>query len=164
MRCHRIQSQFLAFMDGDLTPRQQSRVTTHLAACSACVLVLRDMQQTLRLVQAFDAPEPSQHFWEHFAPALSQRTRRTVVDRPSWLRTRFQPLWHVPRPALAALAISILLITLLPPLRGYVRQHVPPSLGLSVGEEASANTELDFLKYLDLLEEVELLEQMDPGD
>lgn len=50
---------FLAdYLDGDLDPRARDVFETHLAVCDACVVYLRQYEQTVRLGQsAFDDPD-----------------------------------------------------------------------------------------------------------
>jgi len=122
---------------------------------------MRSLRQTLRTVQTIDVPEPSPAFWQEFGTALHQRLRREDVV----YRRRFQvwELFRLPRPVLAAVAVSLLLVCSLPFLGGHLGQQKIPRLVLSGGDEASLAADLDFLKHLDLLEEVDVLEQLDPS-
>lgn len=162
MRCQRIQPHLLAFIEGELKQRKHGKVARHVAACPVCASRMRSLRQTLRTVQTFDVPEPSPAFWQEFGTALHQRIRREdTVSRGR----RFQ-VWEpfrLPRPVLAAVAVSLILVCSLPFLSGHLGQQRIPRLVLSGGEEASLAADLDFLKHLDLLEEVEVLEQLDPS-
>ena len=161
MRCRRIQPHLLAFIEGELQQRKRGKVEMHVAACPACASALRSLQQTLHRVQAMDVPEPSPTFWEEFGTALHQRIRREEAAQPARRRFHVWDLLRLPKPVLAAVAVSLILVGSLPFLRGHLGQQVTPSIVLSGGEEASLVADLDFLKHLDLLEEVDVLEQFD---
>jgi len=67
----------------------------------------------------------------------------------------------LPKPVLAAAAVSLILASSLPFLRGHWGQKATPRIVITGGGEASLAADLDFLKHLDLLEEVDVLEQFD---
>jgi hypothetical protein len=123
---------------------------------------MRSLRQTLRVVQTFDVPEPSPAFWQEFGPALHQRIRREEATNQRHRRFHIWELFRLPKPALAAVAASLILVCSLPFLRGHLGQQRLSRMVLS-GGEASLAADLDFLKHLDLLEEVDVLEQFDPS-
>ncbi|MGE3536724.1 MAG: anti-sigma factor [Candidatus Tectimicrobiota bacterium] len=160
MRCRRLQRRLLAYLEGELTPQQRQQMAAHLGGCTACSTLLQDMQQTWSLVQETPVVEPEEAYWEALLPTLQQRLRQE--KRPSRRRAFVQWLWHaVPRPALAALATSLLLVSLLPLMRVHWQPSSPPVLVLAGLEEVSGPAEVDFLKHLDLLEEVDVIEDAD---
>ena len=161
MRCRQIQPYLLAFIEGELTQRKRGKVALHVTVCPACASTLRSLQQTLHLVQAIDVPEPSPAFWEAFGTALHQRIRREEASHPQRRRFHVRDLFLLPKPVLAAVAVSLILVGSLSFLRGHLGQRVTPSVVFSGGEEASLAADLDLLKHLDLLEEVDVLEQFD---
>ena len=69
----------------------------------------------------------------------------------------------MPKPALAVVAVSLILVCSLPFLGGHLGQQRIPRMVLSGRDEVSLAANLDFLKHLDLLEEVDVLEQLDPS-
>jgi len=113
------------------------------------------------MVQALDVPEPSPVFWEAFGTVLHQRIRQEEVAHSGRRRFDIWDLFLWPKPVLAAVAVSLILVGSLPFLHGHWGQKVTPGIILSGGEEASLAADLDFLKHLDLLEEVDVLEQFD---
>ena len=82
---------------------------------------------------------------------------RDVVGWQSW------ELFRLPKPALAAVAVSLILVCSLPFLGGHLGRRGFPGWSLSGGDEVSLAANLDFLKHLDLLEEVDVLEQLEPS-
>jgi hypothetical protein len=123
---------------------------------------MRSLRQTLRVVRTIDVPEPSPAFWQEFGTALHQRIRREEAAHQGRPWQRWE-LFRLPKPALAALAVSFILVCSLPFLGGHLGQQRVPRMILSGGDEVSLAANLDFLKHLDLLEEVDVLEQLDPS-
>ena len=161
MRCQRIQRYLLALSEGELDPRRRGKVATHVAACPACASALRSLQQTLHMVRSMGVPEPSAAFWDEFGPALHQRLRREAAASPERRRFSVRDLFALPKPVLAAVAVSLILASSLPLMHWHWGQRATPSVVLSRVEEASLTADLDLLKNLDLLEDVDTLEQLD---
>jgi len=161
MHCRRIQPHLLAFIEGELTQRKRGKVALHVAACPVCASALRGLQQTLHMVQVMDVPEPSAAFWEAFGTNLHQRIRHAEAVHLGRHRFRIRGLFLWPKPVLAAVAVSLILVSSLPFLGGHWGQKATPSIVITGGGEANLATDLDFLKHLDLLEEVDVLEQFD---
>jgi anti-sigma factor RsiW len=161
MRCRRIQHYLLALSEGELDQRTHGKVATHVAACPACAAALRSLQQTLHMIRDLDMPEPAAAFWEEFVPALHQRIRREAAAQPERRRFRVRDIFVLPKPVLAALAVSLILASSLPLMHWPWGQRALPRVVLSMGEEASLTADLDLLKNLDLLEDVDALEQLD---
>ena len=163
MRCQRIQPHLLALIEDELKPRKREQVARHVAACPACVSAMRSLRQTLRVVQAIDVPEPSPAFWQEFGTTLHQRMRRAEGAHQGRRGWQAWERFRLPKPALAAVAVSLMLVCSLPFLGGYLGQQRMPRMVLSGGDEVSLAANLDFLKHLDLLEEVDVIEQLDPS-
>ena len=161
MRCRQIQPHLLAFIEGELTQRKRGKVALHVAACPACASALRSLQQTLYMVQTMDVPEPSAAFWEAFGTTLHQRIGCAEAAHPGRYRFLIKDLFLLPKPVLAAAAVSLILASSLPFLHGHWGQKATTSIVITGGGEASLAADLDFLKHLDLLEEVDVLEQFD---
>jgi len=115
----------------------------------------------MHLVRGIDIPEPSAAFWEEFGPALHQRLRHEAAAHPERRRFSVRDLFVLPKPMLAAVAVSLILASSLPFMRWPWGHRTPPSVVLSRVEEASLTADLDLLKNLDLLEDVDVLEQFD---
>lgn len=159
MRCQRIYPQLLAFLEGELSPSAHGTIAAHLAHCPACRAEVRGLQQTMRLVQALDVPEPGPAFWTTFETTLQQRLRRAAEPQP-WYAP-LQALLRIPKPVFAAVAVCLIVVGSLPLLYGPRHPQVLPPVELSSGEETSHAADITFFQYLDLLEEVETLEHLD---
>jgi anti-sigma factor RsiW len=163
MRCQHIQPHLLAFIEGELKQNKHAKVSRHVAACPACASDLRKLRQTLRVVQAIGVPEPSPAFWQEFGTTLHQRIRRAEAAHQGRRRWQLWESFRLPKPALAAVAVSLILVGSLPFLGGHPGQQRLPRMVVAGGDEVSLATNLDFLKHLDLLEEVDVLEQLYPS-
>ena len=161
MRCRRTQRYLLAFSEGELDPRRHGKVATHVAACPTCASALRSLQQTLHMVRDMDVPEPSAAFWEEFGSALHQRIRREATADVARRRFSIQDILVLPKPVLATVAVSLILVSALPFRPWHWGRRATHSVVLSGAEEASLTADLDLLKNLDLLEDVDTLEQLD---
>ena len=163
MRCQQVQPHLLALIEGDLKQRKRQKVARHVAACPACASAMHSLRRTLRVVQTIAVPEPSPAFWQEFGTALRQRIRRAEAAHQGRHRRHIRELFRLPKPALAAVAVSLILVCSLPFLGGHPGQQRIPRMVVAGGDEASLAANLDFLKHLDLLEEVDVLEQFDPS-
>ena len=161
MGCQRIQPYLLALIEGELKQRKHEQVARHVAACPACASAMRRLRQTLRVVQTIDVPEPSPAFWEAFGATLHQRIHQAEAMHLGRHRFHIRDLFLLPRPVLAAVAVSLILASSLSFLHGHWGQKAPSRIVITGGGEASLGADLDFLKHLDLLEEVDVLEQFD---
>jgi anti-sigma factor RsiW len=163
MRCQRIQPHLLALIEDELKQSKHEKVARHVAACPACASAMRSLRQTLRVVQTIDVPEPSPVFWQEFGTALHQRIRCEEVAHQGHRHWQLWELFRLPKPVLAAVAVSLILAGSLPFLGGHLGPQRIPRMVLSGGDEVSLAANLDFLKHLDLLEEVDVLEELEPS-
>jgi anti-sigma factor RsiW len=153
----------LALIEGQLKQSKREQVARHVAACPACASAMRSLRQTLRVVQTIDVLEPSPAFWQEFGTALHQRIRREEAAHQGRRGWQVWKRFRLPKPALAAVAVSLMLVGSLPFLGGSLGQQRIPRMVLSGGDKVSLAANLDFLKHLDLLEEVDVLEQLYPS-
>jgi anti-sigma factor RsiW len=161
MSCQQAQKQFMALIEGELNHAERQDVEAHVTACPACTADLQALKQTFYLARIPEVPEPSEEFWAGFVPALRQRIRVEEAERPARRRPAFWHLFVLPKPALVALAASLVLISSFILLQWNRRQEEVPPSALSMVEEMSLAANLDLLRDLELLEDVELLERLD---
>jgi anti-sigma factor RsiW len=65
-------------------------VETHIASCSACAAKLQGFRQTMRLLDEWQAPEPS----PYFDTRLGARLRAEIARPPAgWLHWLRRPAW-----------------------------------------------------------------------
>ena len=71
-----IESDFLAYLDGELSPAETQAVEAHLATCPDCLAELRSMQA---LRSGLNATVPPLYQSVHLSPAASERIRATLA-------------------------------------------------------------------------------------
>ena len=75
-------------------------VEKHLAACAACAAKLRGLQQTMALLDEWQAPEPSPYFDTRLEARLREEMARPAAGWTHWLR---RPVWAM---SLAAVLVA----------------------------------------------------------
>ena len=69
MNCTEARDRFSPFLDGELTPVDQTALTEHLAACERCRVELRAIETALTDLRAVSTPRPSQPLAEEIGRA-----------------------------------------------------------------------------------------------
>jgi len=100
----------------------------HIASCNDCSAHLRELRQTMALLEEWQAPEPSPYFDTRLQARLREEMARPAAG---WLRQLARPAWGMS--AAAVLFAGALLIG----GRSYVSETEsiatkPPALGLPV--------------------------------
>ena len=75
-------------------------IQTHIASCSTCAAKLEGFRQTMRLLDEWEAPEPSPYFNTRLGARLREEVAQRPMGRLHWLR---RPAWAA---SLAALVIA----------------------------------------------------------
>lgn len=99
-----------AFLDGELTSDQSSRVTDHIAGCDACALLLAQAEEEMAVVfpaieREFNSLVPTQRLWTRINESIVQERRSTPFWQKLWAGLVFQ----IANPSIAA-AASVLII------------------------------------------------------
>lgn len=102
MRCKRLDDLLPGYLEGDLSPRLNQRVSDHLDACERCRQELAAQQHALRSLDAARRPV-SIDLWADFA----RRLQAAPSPRSSWRRTLWQPGFAVAAAAVVALAVVL---------------------------------------------------------
>jgi hypothetical protein len=114
-----------------LTPEPE--VAEHIASCAGCAAHLRDLRQTMALLDEWQAPDPSPYFDTRLQARLREEMARPATGWLSagWLNRLRRPAWAM------SLAASIFAGALLVGNKSYISQTEaiatkPPALGLPV--------------------------------
>lgn len=108
MKCKHIQQQLLDYSEEGLAQHAQGLVETHLQQCPACRQELRELEQTVHLVQAIPSEDPSEAFWNGFTTDVMRKVKQMdppAAARPSWF---FLPQFRMA----AAMAVAIFFLVL----------------------------------------------------
>jgi anti-sigma-K factor RskA len=174
MKCHEIRELFPDIITSagiadstPETPQPQTEVEKHIASCAACAAHLRELRETMALLDEWQAPEPSPYFDARVRARLSEE-RRKEMARPaagwlSWLNWLQRPAWAMSLAAVlfaGALAVGI-------GGKSYFYQTeaiatTPPSLGLpvepgtAVGDLQALDRNDDLYADFDMLDELQV--------
>src|ERR1039458_5661859 len=101
MKCEEIREQMFDLMtaEGAVAPEVQ----LHLDGCPACSAELASMQQTMSLLDEWQAPEPSP-FFDTRMQALLRGEKAKVAEKRSWVLDWFR------KPVLTAAAAVALVV------------------------------------------------------
>lgn len=96
------------YLDGDLSPSEAGRVSSHLAGCEPCRAELESLRQLVGAAGELGGVEPSRDLWPGIARAIlaegipAQPTRRAPAPR-RW--------WSSPRAAAIAAGLALVLFS-----------------------------------------------------
>lgn len=76
MKCKHVQKKLLDYFEGVLDPRTQLRISEHLQQCPVCAQELRDIEQTVTLLQSVPIQEPPEAFWPDFTTNVMREVRK----------------------------------------------------------------------------------------
>ena len=168
MKCGKLETLWLPYLDGKLSSQERALVEAHLAQCSACAEQLEGFRQVSQSLESWQAPVPSP--W--FEARLRQKIAADVAPRglTGWLSASL-PSFPV------SVAVLLLLAALLIWIGG-MRQTPEPNLIVSdvkvdellqvAGEEVELYMQLQAAlqenstdELLNIMEEVELLNEFE---
>jgi predicted anti-sigma-YlaC factor YlaD len=140
-------------------------VEKHIASCKACSAKLNEFEQTMALLDEWQAPEPS----PYFDTRLQARLREEMARPPApWYRSLTESVFR--RPAWTmSFAAAIFMVALAAGNRSYIVQTGsistnPPALGLPV-QPGTAVADLQALeKNDDLYADFDVLDQLQVQD
>jgi anti-sigma factor RsiW len=154
--CANLEQDLVLYYYGELAEPDRSKVNTHIEACTACALYLKQLENLLPLTRKPD--EPPQAFWDAYSRELRHKIAE-VKEKPSWWRSLaalFQP-WTMP--ALATMAVVILAVTLTLG-KGLWRSSNTQPDDEALMELLPVAENLEFFKTMEVLDALDVLEEM----
>jgi anti-sigma factor RsiW len=153
MKCDEIKEMMLdvAAGAGEATPAMNQ----HLRGCAECASKLAGIQQTMALLDEWQAPEPSPYFDTRLAARMGEE--RAKPERAAWR-------WWFPAPVLAgALALALLMAG---GVRWFGRGTLPPpgpqaQLGTAVGDLQVLDKNEDLYANFDVLDDLQVQPDVD---
>jgi anti-sigma factor RsiW len=132
-----------------------AKVEAHLKSCTTCALYLKEMRQTMALLDEWKAPEPTPYFDTRLQARLrEEKTKQQVRGWLAWL----------PRPALAAVATVLVAASVgLYVSRGRhdggvdqaFKPPVPAAVGSAVGDLEALDKDNELYADFDVLDELD---------
>lgn len=104
--CGKLESNWIAYLDGKVSAQERAAVEAHLAACPECARRHQEFLAVFRALGEWEAPEPS--------PWFDARLRRRIAEdhrRLSWFPRLSELLPPVPVAVGALVLLACLLIS-----------------------------------------------------
>jgi anti-sigma factor RsiW len=138
MKCANIREQFMeVVLSGPEAASEE--VQEHLRTCAACAQELVSFQQTMALLDEWQAPEPS----PYFGSRLRARVREEAAAQPSgWLAWLRRPVVAAAAMLLVGVGVSLLEV-------GNFRDHSTIASNDGVIRTNAPGTAVSDLQYLD---------------
>jgi hypothetical protein len=153
----------------------EPEVDRHLASCATCATHLRDLQQTMALLDEWQAPEPSPYFDTRLHARLSEE-RREEMARPaagwlSGLKSNWNWLRHPAWAMSLAAALLAGALTIGVNNKSYLLETgkiatAPPALGLpvqpgtAVGDLQALDRNDELYADFDMLDELQVQDEV----
>ena len=176
MKCGKLETLWLPYLDGKLSSQERALVEAHLAQCSACAEQMEGFRQVSQSLEIWQAPAASP--W--FEARLRQKVAEEAAPRGlfGWL---LAPLTSFPVSATVGVAVLLLLAVLLISSGGIRRSPAPDLIVSDVQvdellqvveegdlyvqlqaalQENSTDELLNFMAEVELLDEFEVLGEL----
>ncbi|HSK30224.1 MAG TPA: zf-HC2 domain-containing protein [Candidatus Limnocylindria bacterium] len=155
--CSKFEEDLVLLHYGDLGGAERDSLQNHILSCAGCAGYLVDLARLLPLTMKAD--DPPQTFWSDYNRELRHKLDEAAASKSWWraISKSFQPRWL---PAFATAAVIVLALTFT------VGRGIWPTQGPAQEDEAILESlplaeNLEFLKAMDFLDDLELLEFMD---
>ena len=76
MKCQQVQRRLSAFLDGELSKKQASRISEHVSGCPHCQQETESMTAAWKQLGAMRKVDPSPHFWIKLNARIAQVEER----------------------------------------------------------------------------------------
>jgi anti-sigma factor RsiW len=133
MNCQEIRELLPDLAAGMNAATLMPEAAEHIASCAACATHLRELQNTMALLDEWQAPEPSPYFDTRMQARLREEMARPQAASLRWLSWMRRPAWAMSLAAVVfagALAIGIVGKSYIVEPEAIATK--PPSLGLPV--------------------------------
>lgn len=111
--CRMSKDRLIEALYGELGPAEKERLDAHLRTCPDCAAEHASLQETLRLMDKRERPDPGPAFWDGYWDRLSKRMLWEAIEeeRKPTLAARFlRPFARLPRWSLQAAGAAALLL------------------------------------------------------
>ena len=167
MKCKDLETNAIAYLDGNLPPAQQDAMERHLALCSACRERVEGFTQVKGLLDEWESVQPSPFFHTRLAARLEEE----AVSQSWWSRLAGWQEW-VPRPVAGSLfavvfavvvTVAVVLLRYSPtPTPSETTRSTAPAVTVAAtgGDEMALYQELPLLEDWEVLRNFEVLQEL----
>jgi anti-sigma factor RsiW len=104
MKCHSVQKKLSAYQDGELDPKEQERVKSHLLNCQSCREQFAELERTWQTLGEVKEIHPDPWFYRQLVRKIEEPRQQGLLPTIE----RFLQLLRTPAIASILLAIGIL--------------------------------------------------------
>ncbi len=155
MKCDEIQNELILYYYKELDSEKSAVVDTHLKQCQTCRDMLKEIEETLRLVDQRRDIEPGEELWDSYLDNVYQK-----IDESSPLARFYKNVFIEPKLA-PILATSLLVIILVASSSLYLVNKNKTYEQMQLAQNIDLFMDFDLIQNLDLLENLELLQETD---
>ena len=76
MRCERIKTDGMKFLDGEMTADEKAAYEAHVQECETCARELREMGRIVEFTNEVRLKKPDEQFWADYWRSMYKRTER----------------------------------------------------------------------------------------
>lgn len=155
MKCDEIQNELIPYYYKELDSEKRAVVDTHLKECQTCRDMLKEIEETLSLVDKRVSVEPKEELWDSYLDNVYEK-----IDESSFFPRLYKNIFLEPKLA-PILAASLLVTILVTSSSLYLINKNKTYEQMQLAQNIDLFMDFDVIQNLDLLENLELLEETD---
>ena len=101
MKCHSVQKKLSAYQDGELDPKEQEEVKSHLLNCGTCREQFAELEQTWQTLGELKEIQPDPWFYSQVVRKIKEPRERGLSLGLQWVFQRIRT------PAIASILLAI---------------------------------------------------------
>ncbi len=86
MKCNKVHSKLIFFLEKELPVSEMEQVRKHLDECSECALFAAEMENTLRILESDKVTDENPFFFTRVKARLEKQSQEVPVARPVLVR------------------------------------------------------------------------------
>jgi predicted anti-sigma-YlaC factor YlaD len=130
-----------------------AKVEAHLKSCTTCALYLKEMRQTMALLEEWEAPEPTPYFDTRLQARL--REEKAKEESRGWFAWLRHPAMAAVATVLVAASVGLYVVKGRMDVDGPPRPPVPAAIGSAVGDLEALDKDNELYADFDVLDELD---------
>lgn len=86
MKCNKVHSKLIFFVEKELPPSEMEQVKQHLDTCAECALFAEEMKSTLHILDADKVTDENPYFYTRVKARLEKQTEKQVYAPSVFVR------------------------------------------------------------------------------